>query len=142
MAKKIVKISKTGKETTKKGAGSKASSKEIIEVKSEIRSLDISPRKLRLIVDSIKKLSPREAISRLGVLNKKGARLMIKAIRTAIADAKNNFGLEEETFKFKEILANEGKKTKLRDKHHGARFNGGIIHKRRSILRIVIVGSK
>lgn len=121
-------------------AKTKISKPELVEVKTEAKYLPISPRKLRLIVEAVKQLAPEEALRKLAFLNKKGARFLIKAIKTALADAENNFGLIRNTLKFREILVNEGPRLKRRDKSHGARFNGGIIQKRRSHLVIKVIG--
>ena len=100
---------------------------ELIEVKTEAKYLPISPRKLRLVAEAVKRLEPEEALRKLAFLNKKGAQFLIKAIKTALADAENNFGLAKDSLRFVEILVNEGPRLKRRDKSHGARFNGGII---------------
>ena len=131
---------------TKKGStGSgteKQERKEQVLVKTEARHLPISPRKLRMVVQMIKGLSPREALRILPLVNKKGARFAYKAIKSAVANAKNNFGLPEEQLEFAEIVVNEGRRLKRRDRFHGARFSFGLIQKRRSHLRIVVKGSK
>ena len=115
---------------------------ELVEVKTKVKYLPISSRKLGLIVKAIKKLEPGEALRQLRFLNKKGARFLIKAIRTALADGENNFGLARESLQFKEILVDQGPALKRRDKSHGARFNGGLIRKSRSHLTIKLVGQK
>jgi len=115
---------------------------ELVEVKTEANFLPISPRKLKLVVDGIKLMAPDQALRRLALWNKKGARFLVKAIRTVIADAKNNFGLDPDGLSFKEILVNEGPRLKRRDRSHGARFSGGLIMKPRSHLVIKVVGEK
>lgn len=124
----------------KKAPIKKKKKPELIEVKTEAKYLPISPRKLRLIVGAVKQLEPEEALRRLAFLNKKGARFLIKAIKTVLADAKNNFGLAEKNLRFGEILVNEGPRLKRRDKSHGARFASGLIQKRRSHLIVKIIG--
>jgi len=111
-------------------------------VKTEARFLKISPRKLQLVAGAVKQFSPQGAINRLSVWNKKGARLLLKVIQTAVADAENNFGLKKETLRFKSILVNEGPSLKRQDHSHGARFKSGIRKKRSSHLRVIIVGAK
>ena len=108
---------------------------ELIEVKTEAKYLPISPRKLRLVAEAVKRLEPEEALRKLAFLNKKGARFLIKAIKTALADAENNFGLAKDSLRFKEILVNEGPRLKRRDKSHGARFNGHYSKKKKSFNR-------
>ena len=108
-------------------------------VKTEARYLPISERKMRLVIKAVKNLQPDEALEKLEFINKKGARFLIKAIKTALADAENNFGLERKGLAFKEILANQGPSLKRRDKSHGARFHSGIIRRNRTHLVIKLV---
>lgn len=115
---------------------------DLIEVETQSNYLPISPRKLRLIVKEIKPMNPDQALRKLAFLNKKGARFIIKAIKTVLADAENNFGLNLTSLSFKEILVNEGPRLKRRDKSHGARFNGGLIMRPKSHLVIKVVGEK
>jgi hypothetical protein len=57
------------------------------------KNLKVSPRKLRLVVTAIKKMSPEVALSRLKFTNTNAARLLAKAVEDAIASAKNNHHL-------------------------------------------------
>ncbi len=116
--------------------------KKLIEVKTEAKYLPISARKLRLIVNEIKEMKPSEALRKLAFLNKKGARFLIKAIKTVIADSKYNFKLNKDSLCFKEILVNKGPSLKRRDKSHGARFHSGVIKKSRAHLVVKVVGEK
>ncbi len=106
------------------------------------KNIMISPRKLRLLVDNIKKLSPVEALSRLKFTNTKSAQVMIKALQNIIADAKNNFNFEANTLKFDLIKVDEGLKIKRMDKSHGSRFARGLIQKRHSRLIINVKGTQ
>ena len=114
----------------------------LIEVKTEAKFLPISERKMRLVIDQIKDQTPIKALLTLKFFNKKAAKFLGKAIKTAIADAENNFQLDKEALVFKEIKANLGPGLKRRDVYHGARFNGGLIKKARTHLVIRLVGEK
>lgn len=114
----------------------------IVLVKTEAKFLRISSRKLRLVAGAVKQFSPQKAIDQLSVWNKKGARLLLKVIQTAVADAENNFGLKKESLRLKNILVNEGPSLKRQDRSHGARFKSGIRKKKSSHLRVIIVGAK
>jgi large subunit ribosomal protein L22 len=102
----------------------------------------ISPRKLRLLANSIRKMSPVEALTRLKFTNTKAARIMIKALQNVIADAKNNFNFDENSLKFDIIKVDEGLKIKRMDKSHGSRFARGLIQKRHSRLIIYVKGNQ
>lgn len=104
------------------------------------KNIQISPRKLRLLVETSKKLTVLSALSKLKFTNTKSARVLVKAIETAIATAKNNYNLIPETLKFTSFIVNEGPKTKRTDKSHGSRFARGIIIRRHSRLTMVVKG--
>jgi len=114
----------------------------IVEVKTEARFLPISERKMRLVIEQIKDLSPSEALINLRFLNKKAAKFLVKAIKTAIADAENNFQLDKDSLTFVQIKANRGPVLKRRDVYHGARFDGGMIKKPRTHLIVRLVSNK
>jgi large subunit ribosomal protein L22 len=104
------------------------------------KNLMISPRKLRLLVNRIRPLSPNTALLNLKFVNTKAARILIKALTNVIADAKNNFNLDVNSLKFDTIKADEAMKIKRMDKSHGSHFARGIIQKRHSRLLIKIKG--
>ena len=106
------------------------------------KNIMISPRKLRLLVNNIKKLSPAEALIRLKFTNTKAARIMIKVLQNVISDAKNNFNLDPNTLKFDLVKVDEGLKIKRMDKAHGSRFARGLIQKRHSRLVIHVKGNQ
>ncbi len=83
-----------------------------MEVTASARNIRISPEKVRLVVDQIKKLSPAKSIAVLGLVNKSSARPLKKVVASAIANAKNNFGLDEQTLTFKSILVGKGRMSK------------------------------
>lgn len=78
------------------------------EVKAEARFIRISPRKVRLVVDSIKDLNPKEALDHLKFINKRAVKPLSKLIQSAMANAKNNHGLKENSLRFKEIQVGKG----------------------------------
>lgn len=104
------------------------------------KNIQISPRKLRLLVKTIKPYPVQTALSKLIFTNTKSARILVKAIKTAISTAKNNYHLIPETLNFISFAVNEGPKTKRTDKSHGSRFARGIIIRRHSRLTIVVKG--
>jgi large subunit ribosomal protein L22 len=105
------------------------------------KNLKVSPRKLRLVVASVKKLDPSDALNRLKFTNTNAARLLAKCVEDAIASAKNNYKLLPQTLKFTDFRVDEGLKIKRMDKSHGSRFARGIIQKRHSRLVIVLSGT-
>lgn len=141
--------SKTPKTDVKKTPVVKT--KKTTEVKSEPvfkiakyqnKNVMISPRKLRLLANDIKKMAPTEALLKLKFTNTKAARILVRAIQNVISDAKNNFNLDTDTLKFDAIQVNEGMKIKRMDKSHGSRFARGLIMKRHSRLIINVRGAQ
>jgi large subunit ribosomal protein L22 len=104
------------------------------------KDIQISPRKLRLLVNEIKKFTPIEALNRVKFINTKAARIMVKALTNIIADAKNNFNLNIDSLQFDTIKADEALKIKRMDKSHGSRYARGLIQKRHSRLVIIVKG--
>ena len=109
-------------------------------VKFVNKNIQISPRKLRLLVDEVRKLSPQEALNRVKFVNTKSARILVQALKNVIADAKNNFNLDTNSLKFDTIKADEAIKIKRMDKSHGSHFARGLIQKRHSRLVIIVKG--
>lgn len=145
MAKEIIKKNTTKKVVAKKVATPVVTTPVAAEVEFKLskytdKNIKISPRKLRLLATSIKKLSPQIALTKLSLTNTKAARVLASALKTAISVAKNNYNLSPETLKFDTITVNEGPKTKRMDKSHGSHFARGIIIKRHSYLTIIIKG--
>lgn len=115
---------------------------ELTKARYTNKNLIISPRKLRLMADRIKILSPSVALTQLQFTNTKAARILVKSVQNVIADAKNNFGLDLNTLKFDSIKVDEGIKIKRMDKSHGSRYARGLIQKRHSRLEIIVSGQK
>ena len=71
------------------------------------KNLGHTPRKMRLVADMIRKMTPDQAILTLEFTNKAASLDLIKAIKTALANAGKKEGLS-----FKKIEINEGLKMK------------------------------
>jgi large subunit ribosomal protein L22 len=63
-------------------------------VRALTKHLRIAPRKMRLVIDAIRRQPALEAVGILMLLKKKGAKLAVKTLNSAIANAKN-LGLNE-----------------------------------------------
>jgi len=104
---------------------------EIITTQKYIRT---SPRKLREVVFMIKKLSPMQAIEILPHVEKKAAEIILKAIKTAVANASQKGAVDKLTFK--EIQIGEGPMQKRI--RAGARGRAKPYKRRMSHIRIVL----
>lgn len=79
-----------------------------MEVVAIAKNIRVSPQKVKLVVDQIKKMPPQKAITMLPHVNKSAAKPLKKVIGSAIANAKNNFGLDENSLSFKSVLVGKG----------------------------------
>ena len=71
----------------------------------------VSPKKMRPVSDVAKKLTPSEAVEKLPFLRKSGAEVLLKVIKSAIANAHQK-GLGDTDLVFKEIQIGEGPRLK------------------------------
>lgn len=78
------------------------------QVKATLRYLHIAPRKVGLVVNALKGLSANEAEAQLLFRTKRSSHPVLKLLRSAIANAKNNFKLNPETLVIKEIRVDQG----------------------------------
>ena len=69
----------------------------------------MSSRKVRLVVDLIREMEIKEAKTQLQFINKKSTELLLKLLNSAIANAKNNFNLDENNLYISKIIVNDGK---------------------------------
>lgn len=77
-------------------------------VTAQLRYLRTSPRKLRLLADFIRGKKVIRATDSLSVLNKKGAKYLLKLVQSAIANAKHNHELAPENLFIKTITVDGG----------------------------------
>lgn len=68
----------------------------------------MSPRKVRLVSEAIKKLKPAESLIYLKNLNKRAVQPLTKTIKSAIANAENNYQIKSENLTFAKILVEPG----------------------------------
>lgn len=74
-----------------------------MDIKAELKFAKISPRKMRLLANSIKKMRINDALNTLTFSNKKGAVLIKSVLESAISNAKNNFRINKEDLIIKKI---------------------------------------
>lgn len=78
-----------------------------MQARAVIKYLRIGPRKVRLVIDAIRRRPVKEAFYRLAVLNKKAARLAEEALKSAVANAKV-LKMDENQLYVSEIKADGG----------------------------------
>lgn len=77
-------------------------------VKAHAKNLRISPRKIRLVTNLVKNMRVGDALVQLQFTNKKGAEMVSKLLRSAVANAENNFSLNRDQLFIKEITTDMG----------------------------------
>ncbi len=76
-------------------------------VKAITKHLRIAPRKMRIVIDTIRRQPALEAVGILMLMKKKGAALAVKTLKSAIANAKN-LGLTENRLYVSDVRADGG----------------------------------
>lgn len=79
-----------------------------MEARAVAKYIRISPFKIRRVMDQVRGKKVEEALLRLGFLPKKGARILEKVIRSAVANATENLGLDADKLYIKRVYADEG----------------------------------
>lgn len=79
---------------------------------AKLRYLRIAPRKVRLVADLIRKKRVEQAQTILNFTIKKASQPLLKLLKTAIADAKNNFQIDPSNLYISKITVDEGPKYK------------------------------
>jgi large subunit ribosomal protein L22 len=105
-------------------------------VTAKLKYLRIAPRKVRLVADLIRGKKVSQALNFLEFLPKKAAPPLLKLLKQAIANAKNNFQLDESNLYISKILVDEG--PKLKRQMPRARGQADEIYKRTSHISLVL----
>ncbi len=106
-----------------------------MEAKAIAKSLRISPIKARLVIDLIRGKDVSVALNILNNRNKQSSKLIFKVLNSAIANAVNNFKLDENKLYVKEARVDAGPVMK----RHMFDSRSHIGHKDRRTSHIVIV---
>ncbi len=106
------------------------------EVKAFARYIHVSPRKLRLVADLIRKSRVDEALEQLKFSSKKAAQPLTKVINSAIANAVHNFDLNRDDLVVKSIMIDGGPVIKKMEPR--AQGRGFIERKRTSHISVFL----
>ncbi len=110
-----------------------------MEVTSTTKFVRISPKKARDVAREIQGLPVSNALDILTFTPKKAAMLIGKTLKTAIADAENNFSLDTSSLTIKKAVIGAG--PTLRRHMPRAKGSAGAILKRSSHISITLVGA-
>src|SRR3990167_7951574 len=113
----------------------------MVEVKAESPAMRQSARKVILAAAAIRGVElPSEAGSTLTMVINRAAVELIKTIKQAVSNAKNNLKLAEETLRIKSIEVNEG--PTMKRMRFGSRGKIKPILKRTSRIKVIVTGRK
>jgi large subunit ribosomal protein L22 len=91
-----------------------------MEVIAKGRNIRIAPRKVRLVVDVVRGMAVDRALRQLEVMPQRAAKDVYKIVRSAIANAENNYGLDAADLFVARIWADEAPVMKRwRPRAHG-----------------------
>ncbi len=107
-----------------------------MEVRAVSKHLPISAQKVRLVINKVRGLGADEAVVVLRYMPQKGARLVEKTLKSAIANAEENFELNHQDLYISEIYADEGPTRKWR--RFGARGRFKPILRRSSHVTVIL----
>lgn len=107
-----------------------------MEISAQTKSIRISPRKVRLVVDSVRNMSVNDALSALRIINKRAAGTIEKTLRSAVANAVNNAKLNALDLTIARIEVTDGQA--LKRFHPSTRGRVHPYKKRGSNIRIVL----
>lgn len=110
-----------------------------MEVTSTTKFVRLSPKKARDVAREIQGLPVSNALDILTFTPKKAAFLIGKTLKTAIADAENNFSLDTSSLMVKEAVIGAG--PTMRRYKPRAKGSAGAIIKRTSHISITLVGA-
>ena len=107
-----------------------------MKISAKLDNLRKSPRKVRLVASLIKGLDVQKAEQQLKFLVKGSAPHFEKILKSAVANAENNSGLDRDNLYIKDVIVDEGKKLKRwLPRAHG---RASLLLKRTSHIEIVL----
>jgi large subunit ribosomal protein L22 len=106
---------------------------QIVATQKNVRQ---SPRKVRLVANSVKKLSLEQALKQLAVIERRASLVVLKTVKQAIANAMNNHQLSFDSLTLKSIEVVPGQTFKRFQPVSRGRAHS--IMKRSSHIRVVL----
>lgn len=98
---------------------------DVKEARAVANTVRMSPRKVRLIIDLIRGRDVKDAFAILSLMPNRASRAISKVLKSAAANAKNNYEMDEKALFVKETYANDGvtmKRYRARAKGRGDRI--------------------
>jgi large subunit ribosomal protein L22 len=96
-----------------------------MQVRAIAKNIGISPRKMRLVTDAVKGKSVSDALAILQFLPQAGAVPVSSVVKSAAANAENNYSLDPDDLYILNIVADDGfriKRVRARSRGQAARI--------------------
>ena len=106
------------------------------DVRATAKTVRVTTRKAKLVLDLIRGKDVKEAMGILSLLPNKAARITKKVVKSACANATHNFQMDESKLYVKECYANEG--ITLKRYMPRAKGSASPIMKRTSHITVVV----
>jgi large subunit ribosomal protein L22 len=106
------------------------------DIKAEINFLPQSAQKVRLVLDTVRGMSANDALQTLRFVNKRAGGDVLKLLKSAVANAEENFGVSRDDLFVAQIFANEAPTRKWR--RFGARGRFKPVLRRQSHVTVVL----
>jgi len=110
----------------------------MVEVVAVAKNLRVSPKKVRPVAKNFRGQAAKKALDSLRFVQKKAAVPLAKVLKSAIANAQDNKGLNPDQLIIKEILIDEG--SVLKRVRPGSRGTAHQVLKRTSQIKVVLEG--
>ena len=110
-APKKKRVTKKSDSSKKEEVKKEAPKKEMpTEARASATNVRVTPRKVRLVIDQVRGKDVKVALGLLKNINRAASEPVAKLIKSAAANAINNFGMDEERLYIAQIWANDGLK--------------------------------
>ncbi len=107
-----------------------------MEVKAVTKYVRISPQKVRMLVDAVKGKPVEDALNSLKFMPQKAAGIVEKTMRSAVANADQNMGIDVDELVVRNVIADQG--PTLKRFRARARGRGTRILKRTSHITVIL----
>ena len=112
----------------------------MIESTAKLKHVRVSPKKARLVANAVRGLSVSDALLRLPILAKKSAPIIVKLLKSAAANAADQYEVKEEDLLIKSIFVNKG--VDLKRWRPAAFGRAHPFHKHSSHIEIVVTAKE
>lgn len=110
-----------------------------MEAQAYIKYIHISPKKLRFMLDDVKKRSPRQALDHLFHSQKRNSKVLYKALQSAMSNARAVLKIDDNAMQFKTFLVEEG--PSLRRMRPGPKGMANMYKRRTSHIKVVLTAA-